>query len=443
MIAATGAAGWLASALSEPVDPVVRRYRAFFAVLDWSQVPERAGPRRWPGPAPHPRAAYIKAFLVKLCELKAYVTALRRFLVEHPALVLELGFRPVLAPTQPAGLDLERTVPSARWLRHQQQHCDRRALDAVLAGTVPALQAEIPGLGTTVAVDVKHIYAWVHENNPKAYVTDRYNPERRPRGDPDCRLGVKRGTNQEERSGRATVRKTYVWGYGTGLISATDPRYGDVVLAEWTQPFNEADVTFYQPLHRQVSATLGQPPTNLAADAAFDAWHVYQTCAATGGIAAIPLNRRGQAPPNRDAQGHPRCAKGFTMVPRYQFTHEDGYRVQRYGCPLRFPTPTGQRCDDPHFRAGAGCLTGINLEPGGLMRATLDRHSAAYQAIYRQRTSAERINSQATALGIERPKVRNVQSVHRLNTLTYIVINARALQRVRALNASPAPLAVR
>src|SRR4051794_39677374 len=129
MIAATGAAGWLASGLSEPVDPVVRRYRAFFAVLDWSQVPERAGPRRWPGPAPHPRAAYIKAFLVKLCELKAYVTDLRRFLVEHPALVLELGFRPVLAPTQPAGLDLERTVPSARWLRHQQQHCDRRALD--------------------------------------------------------------------------------------------------------------------------------------------------------------------------------------------------------------------------------------------------------------------------------------------------------------------------
>jgi hypothetical protein len=166
---------------------------------------------------------------------------------------------------------------------------------------------------------------------------------------------------------------------------------------------------------------------------------VYQVCADTGGIAAIPLNRRGQAAPDRDARGVPRCARGLAMVPWRQFTHEDGYRVQRFGCPLLLPSPTGQRCDDPHFRAGTGCVHGINLEPGGLLRATLDRQSDAFQAIYRQRTSAERINSQATALGIERPKVRTAASVARLNTLTYLVINARALQRVRLLNAAYPP----
>ena len=73
------------------------------------------------------------------------------------------------------------------------------------------------------------------------------------------------------------------------------------------------------------------------------------------------------------------------------------------------------------------------------MRATLDRQADAFKASYRQRTSAERINSQATALGIERPKVRNVTAVHRLNTLPSLVINARALQRARRLNAAPAP----
>ena len=73
------------------------------------------------------------------------------------------------------------------------------------------------------------------------------------------------------------------------------------------------------------------------------------------------------------------------------------------------------------------------------MRADLDRHSDAYRAVYRQRTSAERINSQAKALGIERPEVRRAAAVHRLNTLTYIVINARALQRVRARNAPTPP----
>ena len=68
---------------------------------------------------------------------------------------------------------------------------------------------------------------------------------------------------------------------------------------------------------------------------------------------------------------------------------KDGYRVERYGCPLLLPTPTDQSCDDPYFRSGAGCITGINMEPGGIMRATLDRHADTYKAIYRQRTSAE------------------------------------------------------
>lgn len=80
-------------------DPVVQRYRSFFALLDWSQVVERTTARPWPGQVPHPEAAYIKALLVKLCEHKAYVTELRRFLVEHPLLVVELGFHVVLEPT--------------------------------------------------------------------------------------------------------------------------------------------------------------------------------------------------------------------------------------------------------------------------------------------------------------------------------------------------------
>jgi hypothetical protein len=440
MISPSAAPAWRTSGGSEDCDPVVRRYRTFFALLDWTQVPERDVACPWPGRPPHPRAAYIKALLVKLCEQKAYVTDLRRFLVEHPALVLELGFRPVPAATPPGGLDVGRTVPGARWLRHQPRHLERGVLRALLGATVRALQAESPGLGTTVAVDIKHIYAWVQENNPKAYLAERHDPDRQPRGDPDCRLGVKRSTNQAGPTDRPTVRQEYVWGYGTGLVSATDRRYGDVVLAEWTQPFNEADVTYYHPLYRQAAATLGTPPPNVAADAAFDAWHVYQPCAQAGGIAAIPLNLRGQPPPDRDPRGRPRCAKGLAMVPRARFTHEDGYRALRHGCPLLFPAPTGQTCDDEHFRTGRGCSKAINLEPGGLMRATLDRRADAFRAIYRQRTSAERINSQATALGIERPKVRNAHSVHRLNTLTYIVINARALQRARALNASgPSP----
>jgi hypothetical protein len=416
----------------------VQRYRSFFALLDWTQVPERATVRPWPGETPHPESAYMKALLVKLCEQKAYVTDLRRFLVDHPLLVVELGFHPVPDPTHRYGFDVDQTVPCDRWLRHKQQTLDNTVLRALLRETVHALQQEIPGLGDTIAVDVKHIYAWVQENNPKAYVTARYDPDRQPRGDPDCRLGVKRSTNQEQPDGTTKVRKEYVWGYGTGVVAATDPRYGDVVLAEYTQPFNETDPTYYRPLYQRTVDTLGFRPKNITADAAFDAWYVYQDAAEVGGIAAVPLNTRGQPTPQLGPNGIHQCAQGLEMIPLYEFDHGDGYRAQVLRCPLLVPRASGQTCDHEQFAKGVGCVKYINITAGGKQRIQLDRQAEPYKSLYRQRTAAERINSQAKALGIERPQVRNSDSVHNLNTLTYVVINARALERVRSVNAQAA-----
>ena len=74
------------------------------------------------------------------------------------------------------------------------------------------------------------------------------------------------------------------------------------------------------------------------------------------------------------------------------------------------------------------------------MRVTLDRDGPLYKGIYNQRTSAERINSQAQALGIERPKVRNGRSVANLNTLIYIIINVRALERAKSINKGLLPM---
>ena len=52
----------------------------------------------------------------------------------------------------------------------------------------------------------------------------------------------------------------------------------------------------------------------------------------------------------------------------------------------------------------------------------------------RERTTYERINSQAQTLGIERPKVRNGQYVKNLNTPIYLVINAKALAKAKPIN---------
>lgn len=418
------------------VDPLVARYRTLFAQFDWSQVPERDPHRPWPGSPPQLRCAYLKALVVKLAEHLPYVSELRRFLIEHPLLVLELGFRPVPDPSAPYGFDVARTVPGERWLRHQQQLFDQTVLQALLRGTVTALRQSCPDLGETIAIDVKHSYAWVAENNPKETIAHRFDPARQPRGDPDCRLGVKRQGNQ---TGRRR-QKTFLWGYGTGIATTIVPGLGDVVLAEWTQSFNHQDVTYALPLLARVATVLGHPPTNLAADAAFDAWYVYEPFARRGGIAAIARNHRGRTSAAPEL-GPPTCARGLPMVPTTTTQRADGAQIQRYRCPLLFPTPTGQICERACFFTRHGCTKRRNTTPGARLRRALDRTSAAYQAIYRQRTAAERINSQAVALGIERPKVRSAAAIQRLNTLTYLLINVRALTRLAARGrpASPSP----
>ncbi len=417
------------------LDLVVDDYRSFFSSLDWSLVDLWQADRSSRGRPAHPESAYLKLFLIRIREGFLYTTQLRRFLLKHPLLVLDLGFRLVLARNATYGFDCHATLPSDAYLRKKLRCLDQALLQALLHATVRDLQEEIPGLGETVAFDVKHIYAWVQENNPRCFLKDRFDKHQQPKGDLDCKLGVKRSTNQEQPDGTKKEKKELLWGYGSGVAAATTPDYGDVVLAEHTLTFNLHDVTTFRPLHQQTVTALEHSPTHITADAAYDAWYVYEPAARQGGIGAIPLNQRGTPPAVRDTDGVPRCPRNLRMVPLYQFDHTSGYRAQHFGCPLLFPQATDQTCNHEQFVKGKkGCVKDLNWELGGQMRIMLDHSGPLYKAVYTQRTSCERINSQAKELGIERPKVRNIQSVRNLNTLTYLIINVRALERVKSIN---------
>jgi len=415
-------------------DPVVEQYRAFFSLFDWSVVEQWQAQRSARGRPAHPESAYIKAFLIRQNEGFTYTSQLRRFLLKHPLLIIELGFHLVLDPSCPYGFDLDETLPCRYWFTQKLRLLDPGLLQALLHATVAALQQEIPGLGEVVAFDVKHIYAWVRENNPNVYVKGRFDVTHIPQGDPDCRLGVKKSSNQVQPDGSTKEKKVSLFGYGTGVAACTDPVYGDLVVADFTQPFNEGDVTYFRPLYRHSVLALDAYPPNITADAAFDAWYVYQCAALHSGIGAIPLNQHAHPTFSRDADGTPRCPKGLLMHPTFQFQHTNGYRAQRFRCPLLFPHVTAETCDHAQFAKGCGCVKDVNWELGGQMRVTLDRDGPLYHGIYNQRTAAERINSQAQALGIERPKVRNIHSVRNLNTLIYLVINVRVLAKAKSIN---------
>ena len=179
---------------------------------------------------------------------------------------------------------------------------------------------------------------------------------------PDCRLGVKRSSNQVQPDGSKKEKKVSLFGYGTGVAACTDPVYGDVVLAEYTLPFNEADVTYFRPLFQRAVVALDQFPIHIAADAAYDFWYVYETVAHRQGIAAIPLNNHGHEEVPRDPDGTPYCSKGLRMHPTFKFQHTNGFTAQRFRCPLLFPQRTGETCEHTQFAKGRGCVKDPNSE---------------------------------------------------------------------------------
>ncbi len=114
--------------------------------------------------------------------------------------------------------------------------------------------------------------------------------------------------------------------------------------------------------------------------------------------------------------------------------HERGV----WTCPL---IGDAERCPVDHAKwAKGGCSITMGTGRGARLRYQLDRDGAHYKAIYAQRTATERINSQATELGIDRPRLRNQAAIANHNTLLYVLIELRALRRIRETQAAQ-PLA--
>jgi Transposase DDE domain len=445
-------------------DPLVQKYRALLGDLPWDQFPERPTDQPWPGPDPHPRAPFVAAYLIKLHEGKRSMGALRTYLCEHPALVAWLGFPRVPDPTAPHGFHVATTVPTRRQFSRVLRTLSNPALAFLLTATVQQLRATLPldqqaAFGDVIAGDTQAILAWVAENNPKQFIRDgRLDKTRQPAGDPDCKLGVKKRRNatpsdpdhdhpapttHAKPASQLQVGVDILWGYASGIVATRLPNGTEVVLAERTRPFNESDPSYFHPLMAQVATRLGRRPRFGTWDAAYDAHYVYDYFDQAGGFAAVPFNPGGPQRAKRQfaAGGAPQCVAGLPMTLQFTYQHRTGlipHVREKFRCPLLHPTVTGDPCPiaDVHF-ANGGCTTTIAAGRGSRIRHELDRDGAAYQALYAQRTMVERINSQAEALGILHPRLRRGRAIVNQNTLTYVLINLRALQRIRTTQEAP------
>jgi hypothetical protein len=436
--------------------PEVQRCLNLLGSLAWDRFPERDLQRDW-GQDSTPYAAFAAAGLWKIDQQLPSLSHLTGYLEAHPTLAWLLGFRPPAASWNAVCGSPQPMLPTARHFPRLLHKLPNACLQFLLGSSVQALLAEFARHQVTVsevvAVDTKHILAWVRENNPKAYVENRYDKTQQPAGDPDCKLGCKRRHNRRASSQEPPAQTPtenpvpadlisvgeYYWGYASGVVAVKVPGWGEFVLAEFTQPFDKPDVSYFFPLMTQVEQRLGHKPRIGALDAAFDAWYVYDYFHRDddpGAFAAVPFSERGGHKDRRfTAQGAPLCAAAQPMHLRYTFTSRSGlieHSAQRYACPLLYPEPTGQPCPKNHENfAKGGCTATLPQSIGARLRYTLDRQGPAYQEAYKQRTTAERLFSQAKDLGIERPHLRNGLAIANWNTLIYTLINLRLLARIR------------
>jgi len=421
-------------------DPLVQRYQQLFRWLDFAALP----------PCLHPGgldpAVYVKTFLVAVEERQTTsFERFHRFLLEHPALIVFLGYRlQGVDPTRPFGFDPAATLVSARHLKRKLQEMPHAYVHQLLLDTV--LQLAAAGLlkNCVAAVDVAEIWARVAANNPKAYVPHRYDKKQTQGGAPSARLGVKSTSNQ----GSKKVPKRSFWGWKSGAI-AVRTKYGLVCLNDLTLPGNTADVNFFRPLLQPLRDQLRLQLLKIVADAAFDAFYVYRDTQDQGGTAYIALNTRGHSVLQQRFGPHGRllCAAGREMDNGGQwFDRSKGYRRQRFTCPCfnsqgrlksAFQGPT---CPCPHAKfATGGCRHTINLDDPDQARFTVDRGSRDFQETYKRRTDAERLFALAETYNLEHPEVESLTSVANLNTLIYLRLNVRVLENAAAAGALTPP----
>jgi hypothetical protein len=138
--------------------PVAMRYLHLLGPLAWDQFPERNldEPRGHPAV---PYAAFAAAYLVKLDIGFPYMSQLRQYLVEHPALMWVLGFSLVPSPHYPWGFDPDAGLPTQRHFTRLLRTMPNQIPQFLLDSVVGLLQAELvtvtDDFGQAVSLDTK------------------------------------------------------------------------------------------------------------------------------------------------------------------------------------------------------------------------------------------------------------------------------------------------
>lgn len=109
------------------------------------------------------------------------------------------------------GFDISRLLPSYWTFDRFLKNFDNEILSDIMKSQVLFLSAQ--GIVDTsfIGLDSTPIAANTSQNNPKSFLSNKYNPHNQPKADTDCKLGAHTASNQ-------TNEKKYEFYWATKIM---------------------------------------------------------------------------------------------------------------------------------------------------------------------------------------------------------------------------------
>lgn len=318
------------------------------------------------------------------------------------------------------GFDITSPLPSYWTFSRFLKNVQHGTLSTLMQSLVLKLSSEGFIDTSFIGLDSTPIAANTSQNNHKAFLSNKFNPDHQPKADKDCRLGVHTASNQSSEK-----KYEFYWGYKNHVL--VDCISG-LPIYEMTTTANIADSAVALDILAQTHQFLSVSECTFLADKGYDVKNIYnQVDSLYNGECIIPLNLRNTKNPKILPQGNPVCEAGLAMWKDGKFS-DNGRTRQKFCCPLKFSSNADCPCQHKNFYNGKkhrGC-TKYRTIPDDL-RLSVDRNSNYFKKSYSLRTECERYNSRFKNTGQERMWVRNQSSVANLNTIAHISLLAVAI----------------
>ncbi|MBA3062572.1 MAG: DDE transposase, partial [Atribacteria sp.] len=288
----------------------LEKYEILFSFLDTSPL-EILYPST--GRPPIPYEALLKALVYKNIKNVSYLSDLARELQDNPDLALVFGFHPLRLPC---------VENFSAFLGDTENSIFQKVRDSLVSKLIDLKEIK----GTYLTFDSSNIPAKVKENNLKTSIKDRFDKNKKPKGDPESRLSI---MVHFPKPFQKEIK--YFWGYRNFVLSDA---LSELPLLEETKGANVVDSKVIIPQLRFAKDRFDLNICGVIADAGLDSAKVLNFIIKD--LKAKPYiarNLRREKDHKVSSTGIRICLAGFEML--YWGKYKEGNRTRlKFVCPI-------------------------------------------------------------------------------------------------------------